>query len=144
MTLVELLVVLGIIGMILAISVPGLARYSQQVRLKTTIRQVVGLLSLARSVAIGAHEDHAVVFDQETGELTVVNQATGEPLERVVRISKPVALEFEVGGQSSSEAEIVFRPTGGLKGRSVSLVLEDGGKRHVVTVTGTTGAVSVE
>ena len=51
MTLVELLVVLGIIGLILGISVPGLSAYANQARLKAATRNVVGLLSLARSLA---------------------------------------------------------------------------------------------
>ena len=67
MTLVEMLVVLAIIGMLFGMGLPAITRYTRQMRLKATTRQLVGLISLARSTAISAHEDHAVVIDQGAG-----------------------------------------------------------------------------
>ena len=144
MTLVELLVVLGIIGLILGISMPALSGYAKQVRLKTATRQVVGLVSLARSLAISSHQDHAVVVDPERKEVSVVNTVSGETLEQVVRLPSSVTLEVQVGGAASSERQLVFRPTGSLVGRTVTLVLADRDKQQAVTVTGTTGFVSVQ
>jgi len=144
MTLVELLVVLGIIGMILAISVPGLAGYAKGLRLKTATRQIVGLISLARSLAISSREDHAVVVDSERQRISVVNQVSGDTLEQVVRLPSSVTVEMEVGGELAAETALVFRPTGALTGRTVSLTLADRDKRHIITVTGITGSVSVQ
>jgi Tfp pilus assembly protein FimT len=144
MTLVELLVVLGVIGILLGLSVPGLASYSKQVRLKTTIRQVVGLVSLARSLAISSHEDHAVIVDPEHQEIRVLRVASGESLEQTVRVPSSVTLEVQVGGEPAAETQLVFRPTGSLAGRSVSLVLSDREKQHTITVAAATGAISVE
>ena len=144
MTLIELLVVLGIIGMILGIGVPALTGYAKQVRLKTTTRQVVGLVSLARSLAISTRAEHAVIVDPEEREVRVVNQASGEALEQIVRLPTSVSVEMEVGGQTIKDMEFSFRPSGALTGRSVSLVLADGQKQQTVVVTGTTGAVAVQ
>ena len=144
MTLVELLVVMGVIGLILGISVPSLMGYAKSLRLKTTVRELVGLVSLARSQAISAHENRAVVIDQESGEIRVVNQASGEPLEALVRLPSTVGVELQSGGRPSPDTQFVFRPTGSLIGRTVSLVLSDHEKRSTVTVTGSTGAVSVQ
>jgi len=144
MTLVELLVVLGIIGMIVGMSVPGLVGYAKHLRLKTTTRQVVGLISLARSLAISSREDHAVVVDPERQQIAIVNQASGETLEQLVRIPSSVTVDMEVGGQPLPERTMVFRPTGSLTGRTVSLILADRDKRHTVVVTGVTGSVSVQ
>ena len=144
MTLVELLVVLGVIGLIVGMSVPALAGYAKQVRLKAAIRQVVGLVSLARSLAISSHEDHGVVVDPERRELSVINMVSGQALEQVVRLPSSVTLDVQVGGASSPETQLVFRPTGSLTGRTVSLVLADRDKVYSITVTGTTGAVSVK
>ena len=144
MTLVELLVVLGIIGLIVGMSVPALTGYAKQARLKTTTRQIMGLLALARSMAISSHEDHAVVIDRQQGWLSVVNLTSDEALERVVRLPKGVSLEVEVGGESSQETEFVFRPTGGLTGRTVSLVVADRDQHNTITVTSVTGAVSLK
>ena len=143
MTLVELLVVLGIIGLIVGISVPPLARYAKQIRLKAATREVVGLLSLARSLAISSHEDHAVVIDSEDQQLRVVNVSSGEALEQTVRFPSSVSIAVEVAGEPSAENQLVFRPSGSLASRTTSLVLADGQHRHVITVTGTTGAITV-
>ena len=144
MTLVELLVVLGIIGLIVGMSVPALIGYAKHTRLKTATRQIIGLLALARSTAISSHEEHAVVIDRQRGELSVVNLTSGEALERVIRLPKAVTLEVEVGGESSQETQLVFQPTGGLSGRTVSLVVADQDRRDTITVTSVTGAVSLK
>src|SRR3989338_8523510 len=54
MTLMEILVVLGVIGIIVGMSVPALTRYAGSMRLKAVTRQVTGLVSLARSLSIGS------------------------------------------------------------------------------------------
>jgi len=144
MTLVELLVVLGVIGLIVGMGVPALTQYARRVRLKATTRQVVGLVSLARSLAISSHQEHAVVVDQEERQIRVVNTASGEPLEQVVHLPSSVSVDMEVGGQPAAESQFAFRPTGSLTGRTVSLVLADGERQQTIMVTGTTGAVAVQ
>ena len=144
MTLVELLVVLGIIGLIVSMSVPGLAGYARRVRTKATLRQVVGLVSLARNLAVSSHEAHAVVVDPERREVRVVNMTTGESLEQMVRLPSSATVSVLVGGEGSTQTQFVFRPSGSLEGRTVSVVLADQEHRYTVTVSGATGAVSVE
>ena len=144
MTLVELLVVMGIIGLILGMSIPSLVGYAKQVRLKAATRELIGLLSLARSLAISSHEEHAVVVDTEHREVRVVNMASGEALERVVHVPSSVTIEVQAGGEPSTETQLVFRPTGSLTGRTLSLVLADHDKRNTITITGPTGSVSLQ
>ncbi len=143
MTLVELLVVLGIIGLIVGMSVPALTSYSKQLRLKTATRQVVGLVSFARSVAISSHQDHAVVIDADHQEIRIVNLSSGQPLEQRVRLPSSVSVELQVGGQPATESQLVFRSTGSLTGRTASIVLGDEQKQRTITITGATGAVSL-
>ena len=76
MTLVELLVVLGIIGLIVGMGLPSFTHYAQHLRLNAAVRQVVGLVSLARSAAISSHEEHAVTVDAEHRELRIVKVRT--------------------------------------------------------------------
>jgi len=144
MTLVELLVVLAVVGIIVGMSVPALTGYAQRVRLKSATRQIVGLVSLARSLAISSHDDHEVRIDLGRGELRVMNAASGEALEQVVRLPTSVTLEVQVGGESAPDARILFRPTGALSGRTVALLLADRDREHTITVTGTTGSVTVD
>jgi prepilin-type N-terminal cleavage/methylation domain-containing protein len=144
MTLVELLVVLGIMGIIIGISVPGLAGYAKHLRLKTATRQIAGLVSLARSTAISRHEDHAVVIDPEEREIRVVTVSSGEAMEQRVRLPNSVTIALEVGGEPSQETQLVFRPSGSLTGRTTTIVLADQARQQTITVTGATGAISVQ
>lgn len=144
MTLMEILVVLSVIGIIVGMSIPAFSRYASQARLKATTRQVVGLLSLARSFSISQHADHTVKIDTQTGQVTVVNQASGEALEEKVRLPKGVSLEVQVAGKPAESPEVAFRSTGALTGRSVSLILSDQKKQATITVTASTGAITVD
>lgn len=143
-TLVELLIVLAVIGMIVGISVAGLTSYSRQLRLKATTRQAMRLISLARSLAISSHEDHAVIVDVAREEIRAVNAVSGEALEQAVRLPSSVGIELRVGGAPSAEEQFTFRPTGSLTGRTVSLILSDQETQHVITVTASTGAMTLE
>jgi prepilin-type N-terminal cleavage/methylation domain-containing protein len=143
-TLVELLVVIGIIGVLLATGVPALTQYAGRLRLKTALRQVTGMASYARSLAISTREEHALVLDREVGRLSMLNVASGESLEKVVRLPQSVTVTLTVGGQPAADSRVVFRPTGSLAGRTATLVLADKERTYTVTITGTTGSVSIE
>lgn len=138
------MVVLAIIGLIVSISIPSLTGYSQQVRLKAAARQVVGLVSLARSRAIGTRQEQAVVVDVEHGQVSVVDVSSGEVLEPVVRVPPFISIHVQVGEQSAAEPQLVFRATGALTGRTTSITLADRQHQQTITVIGATGAVSVD
>lgn len=144
LTLIELLVVLGIIGLIVGMSAPALTRYAAQARLKATTRELVGLLSLARSLAVGSQEPHTVKVDQEARQITVVNTVSGEALEQVVRLPKSVTLELLVGDQPAAMPEVSFRGSGALAGRTTVIHLSDDSRQQTITVTGPTGSINVQ
>ena len=144
MTLVEILVVLGIIGLILSIAVPGLGTYANKARMKSATREIVGLVGLARSVAISSHEDHAVIVDAERKTVSVENLKTGKTLERVVSLPSALTVEVQVAGEPAAESRVVFRPTGSLNGRTTSIVLADRDQRHTITVSSITGSVTAD
>jgi prepilin-type N-terminal cleavage/methylation domain-containing protein len=51
-TLVEMLVVLAIMAMIMAISLPFTAGFGKGLKIKTTAKAIVGMMSVARSNAV--------------------------------------------------------------------------------------------
>lgn len=144
MTLIEILVVLGVIGMILGMGVPALLQYGKGARLKAATRQVMGLMTLARSLAIGSRQDHAVLIDLEQHEVRVINQVTGEALEHVAHLPSALSVELQTGGEPAADSQIVFRSNGSLAGRTVSIVLGDDQKSQTILVTAATGFVSIQ
>ena len=144
MTLMELLVVLGIIAIVVGMSVPALSRYAGDVRLKSTTRQLVGLLSLARSLSIGSPAGHCVVIDQSHRQVTIVDNATGETLDQKMRLPSGIEIVVETAGEAVTPAELVFQPNGALRSRTMTFLLRDARKTHTITVSGATGAIHVE
>ena len=144
MTLMELLIVLGIIAVVVGMSVPAMTRYSSQARLKATVRQMAGFLSLARSLSIGSQSGHTVLVDIEHRRMTVMDNTSGEVLEQQLRLPQGIDVTLESGGEVLSPAEIVFQPSGSLRGRTVSVIIKEGQKRATIAISGITGAVTAE
>lgn len=143
-TLVELLVVLAIMGLLVGIGAPALRGYAGAWRLKATTRELVGLLSLARSTAVSSQEAHALEVDADSGTARVINLSSGEALEQRLRIPVGVTIEVRVGQEVASDPQVVFRSSGGLDGRTTVFVLSSQGREQTVTVLSTTGAVSID
>ena len=142
MTLVELLVVLGLIGLLLGMGVPAVSGLAQRTRFNAATRQLRGLLGLARSMAISTQEPHALRVDPERGDVTVVNVTTGAALEKRLRLPPAITVRVERGNEPSAELEIIFQPNGSLSGRSAQLVVADTARSLVLAVGGLTGTVS--
>jgi len=68
-TLVEMLVVLAILGLIAAVTLPALGTPSDGVRLRAVTSDLVAALRLTRAAAITAHNDMALVLDLEARTL---------------------------------------------------------------------------
>lgn len=145
-TLVELLVVMGIIGVIVAASVPGMMSYGQQIRLKAATREMMGLLSLARSMAISSRSPRTVLVNPDAHEAAIEETLNdGEP--KRIRLSPGVSVKVQTSGQSGSSSgpvRLAFQPSGSLSGRSVLVILSNNDKQQTIAVTAATGSISVK
>ncbi len=136
---------MGIIGLLVASSVPALTGYAKQVRLKAATREVIGLLSLARSLAISSRKAKTVSVDPEHREL-VIEETLDQEEPRRVRFASSVTISVQPQGQSepsSEPARLIFQSNGSVAGRSVSLVLSNGTRTQTISVSATTGAIIV-
>lgn len=136
----ELLVVMAIVGILVATSVPALTGYAKQVRLKTVTREAMGLLSLARSLAIGSRSVRSVLLDEDRREL-VIEETLEQDEPRKVRL--PDAVDVSLEGGAAGSGRIVFQPTGALSSPSATMTISSGTKRQTITVTSATGAISL-
>ena len=143
-TLIELLVVMGIIGMLFAISLPSLTSYTNTFRIKTATREVVGLLSLARSLAISSRRQRTVTFDPENRRL-VLDPLTETEEPRQVKLAKGVEMAADIGGSEADEVwTITFQPSGSLAHRAVTIRISNNQKEQAIFVAAATGAVMIQ
>ena len=141
-----MIVVMAVIGLLVSMSLPSLTGYAQQARLKAATRETMGLLSLARSMAISSRASRKVIVDPAAGQLSI-EASSDQDRPHMVKLGPGIVATVEVQGQvggAQGISEIVFQPTGALAGRSVTLRLSNGKRTQAITVTATTGSILVE
>jgi type II secretion system protein H len=80
-TLVELMVVIGIIAVMAAVAVPGLSQWSANQRLKSAGRSLAGAFTLAHGEAIRTGDLHIVFFQTDAqGNTLTSNDGTAVPI----------------------------------------------------------------
>jgi len=72
-TMIELMVVIGIMAILSAIAIPSYIKWLPKHRVGTAARAVMSGMEFARSNAIKTNSDVSVVFDWGNDSLTVVN-----------------------------------------------------------------------
>lgn len=147
-TLVEMLVVLAIITMLLAISIPFTSGFGKGLRIKTAAMAILGTLRVARSNAITYREEHAVIFDVEKGEYWI-EDSDGRIFERKCRL--PGSIKFKIEGDEESDPitfeddKVIFYPTGAIEGASGSITITDKqAESRTISIIGSTGKISIE
>jgi general secretion pathway protein H len=135
-TLVEMLVVLGILAAVLAISIPYSFRSRENSDVETAARQIASLLRQAQSRALAGNSDTEVVLDVEKATV-----ATGEggPLDikGSLAVSALSARELSL----APKAAYRFFPDGGSTGGRI--VLSKGDAIREIAINWLTGAVIV-
>lgn len=100
-TLVELMVLIGIVGLMAAIAVPSFNGYMRANRIDTTADQMASDMALARSIAVG--QGRVVTLDAVATGYTLTDQSDG----RVIRTRT-----FDGGVRLASDETINFFPWG--------------------------------
>ncbi|MBI4354394.1 MAG: GspH/FimT family pseudopilin [Candidatus Omnitrophica bacterium] len=138
--MIELLVIMAIIGILVGTSIPALTGYAKQVRLKTTTREITGLLYLARNLAISSREARTVLLDEDHQQL-VIEETLEQEEPKKVRL--PDSVDVTLEGGAAGTGRVVFQPSGALSSSSVTVVLNSGTKTQTIAVTSATGAISL-
>lgn len=167
-SLLELVIVLGIMTMFLAISIPLFSKLTESAKLDTTARSVTSMLRTARARAIanpGSSWSWYVIFIHGAGSpdmyyMTSVDMASNPPLyitnanfyaiDRVYALPGNVSFNnigFSKAGTSTTVRRATFRRTGYLDETSNNTSLEiidTKGNKKTITVERTTGRVKIE
>lgn len=128
-TLIELTVVLVIAGLLFAISVPNLSKWSDSRDYREAVRQVVSAANIARALATRSNKPVDLVFEPEQKKMAVV--AAGVTLDEGKIIRFPESLTLSVTSaaalSSSKGASVIrFYPAGGASGGDIELIRQSG------------------
>jgi len=140
--LTELIVVLGLIGLLGILAVPNLLRYWQTSTLAAGADELVGVMSRARALAVTQNTTVCVQVTGTSVRLVIPTCAgtvwtgTGTDSSGVIRLSG--------GMQITGGASAIFTSTGGANpGASYTVTNPKNGNTRSVVVT-TTGRVTVQ
>jgi general secretion pathway protein H len=132
-TLVEMLVVIAILGLIAAITVPAVSTPSDAVRLRAVTSEVIAALRMTRAAAITAHRDMALVLDLDARTL----QSPALPQKRLPTELGAKMVIAEPERISPSRGAFRFFPDGSSTGGDIHLHLA--GRETRICVSWLTG-----
>ncbi|MFH0839679.1 MAG: GspH/FimT family pseudopilin [Candidatus Omnitrophota bacterium] len=150
-TLLETVIVLAIMTMFFAISVPLFSKFTEKAKLDTTARSIVSTLRLARTYAITNNALYYVFFVTINDEPSYYISSSDEaapttPANVIDKIYKlPPGFSFDTVNFDSDRA--VYRATGELfeNAGETSVIIEDAdGNQKTISVEKTTGRARIE
>lgn len=138
-TLIEMVIVLFIIMIFLAMSLPFFANFSGSTGLKTAEREVGTILRTARSYAVSRNENYDAYFNATPNPDAYSICRTAVP---TVSIDK--TFQLPAGVTFSATTTVTFTPNGGLASTSATSVTINSSKgSKTITVDSATGAVTM-
>jgi type II secretory pathway pseudopilin PulG len=103
MTLIEIVVVVAIMGAVMLVTMPSLARWSENQRLKGAVRSAADLLMLARSEAIRTGNPHVVFFGVDPDSTMMTNPDGGFAPVLALNDGTPAAANCRIDGGETWE-----------------------------------------
>jgi len=137
-TLLELMVVLGLMALIMALVLPGLQRSYYRERDRANLRRLVVALRAARSEAATNRQRVRLFLDLKTGEYRL----EGSPERGVLTGMRLADARLVWQDQVKQHGYIAFYGDGSSSGGRLRLV-DPAGQRHVVEVEVITGRVTL-
>ena len=146
-TLAEMLIVLAIVGMIMAISIPFTSGFGKELRIKTAARAVAGIMNAAKSNAVTFRKNYSVVFDVKKSQYWI-EDSSGQIYEKKYYL--PGSIKFEVQGDKEADPvtfendRATFNSSGAAEGASGTVTLTDKqGESKTISVAGATGNIAI-
>src|SRR3989338_10314070 len=125
-TLLETIIVLAIMTMFFAVSIPLFSKFTERTKLDTTARSIVSALRTARTYAITNNKIYYVVFDKQTDPTRhsyFISEDGTNPKEK--REKLPVGISFGDLPGSINIYNAGFKATGEFDGSDTSFFVID-------------------
>ncbi len=147
-TLMELVIVAVIIGVMSALAVPSFLNYTTKLEAKSTARDIVSALRLARSKAISERVKYGIFFDAGNKRYTFFKEKTGNEQYDGGGDSliSQINLEPDVnyGGNTFTNTTVVFRTDGGAStSGDMQILPASGGFTYNINILQSTGRVKL-
>jgi Tfp pilus assembly protein FimT len=148
-TLIEMLVVLGIMVLIAGLSLPFFSGFAKGARLKQAAKEVSSVFRTARNLAVTQHQEHSVQFviDDETVQY-YISEANDTLVEKKhtlpagVTICRPSQPSESITFENN---KVTFKTTGSIDGSGGALWLSDSqGKFKRISILPASGRVMVD
>ena len=143
----ELLIVVVIIGLMSALAVPSFLNYTSKLEAKSTARDVVSTLRLARSKAISERVQYGVCFDPGNRCYTFFKDKV-TPANFQFEVGDSIVhrdtldLDVNYGANSFTNTTVVFKTDGGASSSGDMQILPaSGGFTYNINVLASTGRV---
>lgn len=137
-TLLELLIVIGVLSLLLALSVPWLSSKPSRSELKSAARELASAVRAAGAEAINRHQETVFTLDVEAREYAVGEKGVPGRLAKNLSLKLVTAESERV---DETRGRIRFFPDGSSTGGRVTV--GDDERAYVVTVDWITGRVVI-
>ena len=144
-TFVELLIVLAIIGIIVAITLPSFSSIKENQVLNNAVENVVSALNKARTQTLSSLESSEYGVHFESDQIVIFKgkvYSAVDPDNESVEITSPATISnVTLGGVSGSEGELYFARLSGVPDKSGTVTVSIAGNSKIITIS-STGTVS--
>jgi general secretion pathway protein H len=148
-TLLEMVVVVAIMGLIVALALPGLGDGLRRWRLQAAVREFATLAKFTRNQAVAGRTSLSMILDRSRSVYWLDRPEAGVPtpeqaMERGIRVyALPATIRFgaiSVGGGDPGleRIPILFYPRGSSTGGEIQ-IRDDRGRTYAITVDTMTG-----
>jgi prepilin-type N-terminal cleavage/methylation domain-containing protein len=145
-TLVELMISIGILTIMVALSIPAFGRYLQTWRLNGETDQLASMLRSARSAAVSKHVNTVFVFDLNNDNYFYFEDRDGDgSRDNDEYRSETIDLPSEVTLQAHtlSRPMIFFGPKGNANESGTIIIQNLQNKTRTITLFGGTGNITI-
>jgi len=152
-TLIELIIVIGIISSVTVISTLSIGNFLSQTHLKSSAEDIASTLRWARRLAITKRANYKVVFDTERGRYWIEDEDNNvvdkrQKLRKNILFANPsLGKEGEGDGivelDDPDDDSFSFYPQGTAEAGSIYIQNKNSKEWWTITISGTTGYVRI-
>ena len=142
-TLVEIILVLGVISLLAVLAVPNISIFSRRLILKGEVNRLVSNLRRARQYSTKGEEKWGLVFYSEEDKYKLVRNKGNPKKEKVIKLEAGVGMERVTFPYLAEKRAVFFKELGSLVTGIGRVVLKAGPEKREVVISSNAGEINV-